>query len=151
MSQSLAKVLLHLIFSTKNRYPYLRDKILRDEMHRYLGGTLKSLGCQVLIVGGASDHIHILFALNSNYSLAQVVRELKRESSKWLKTKDQSMHRFSWQIGYGIFSVSQSQVMKVIKYIANQESHHQVKKYEEEHIEFLKRYESNYDEQHLWG
>ncbi len=141
MPQSLAKVLVHLIFATKKRYPFLTNKGLRDEMHRYLGGTLKELGCPVLIVGGSVDHVHLLFALDRNNSLAYLVRELKRESSKWIKTKDNRMLKFSWQIGYGVFSVSQSQARKVIEYIERQEEHHQITKYENEYIAFLKKYE----------
>ena len=150
MPQSLAKVLVHLVFATKKRYPFFKNKILRDEMHRYLGGTLKKLGCHVLIVGGSDEHVHLLFSLDRNNSLAFLVRELKRESSKWIKTKDKTMLKFSWQIGYGVFSVSQSQVRKVIEYIERQEEHHQNRKYENEYIAFLKKYEINYNEQFVW-
>jgi REP element-mobilizing transposase RayT len=96
MSQSLSKVLVHLIFATKNHHPFLCDKNLRDEMHRYLGGSLKKLNCPVLIVGGVSDHVHLLFSLNRNHSVATLVREIKRESSKWIKTKGEKLKKFNW-------------------------------------------------------
>jgi putative transposase len=150
MPQSLAKVLVHLIFATKKRHPFLSNKVFRDEMHRYLGGTLNKLGCPALIVGGSVEHVHLLFALSRNNSLAYLVRELKRGSSKWIKTKDRRMLKFSWQIGYGVFSVSQSQATKVIEYIKRQEDHHQITKYEHEYIAFLKKYEINYNEQFVW-
>jgi putative transposase len=145
MSQSLAKIIIHLIFSTKNRVPFLTINSIRNEMHRYLGGTLKRLQCPVLTIGGTSDHVHILFSLNRQESIARVVQEIKRESSKWIKTKDLKFRKFKWQTGYGAFSVSQSQIIRIKKYISNQEVHHKSKRYEEEYIAFLDKYEIPYD------
>jgi len=150
MPQSLAKVLVHIVFSTKNRYPFLMDKDIGSEMHAYLGGTCKKLDCPVLIVGGVADHVHMLCALTRNYSLAKVIGEMKRESSKWIKTKGMMLTKFTWQSGYGVFSVSQSQVERVRKYIGEQEEHHRKKTFQDEYRSFLKSYEVEYDERYVW-
>lgn len=150
MPQSLSKVLVHIVFSTKHRYPFLVDRNIRDEMHAYLGGTCKQLDCPVLIVGGVADHIHILCSLSRNHSIAKVVGEMKRSSSKWIKTKGPALGRFSWQNGYGAFSVSQSQVDSVRKYIATQEEHHKKRAFQDEYRAFLKKYEIEYDERYVW-
>jgi REP element-mobilizing transposase RayT len=105
MPQSLAKILVHAVFSTKEHRPLLRDKILRDELHRYLGGILNRLDCQPITVGGVEDHVHFLCALSRTSTAAEMVKETKRGSSLWLKTKGPDLCDFAWQNGYGIFSV----------------------------------------------
>jgi REP element-mobilizing transposase RayT len=148
MPQSLAKIWTHLIFSTKERYPFLTDETIRREMHAYLAATLKAHNCPTLIIGGVADHIHALFVLSKNHSIAEIVYELKRGSSKWAKT--QGLKKFHWQSGYGAFSVSESNVEAVRKYIEKQEQHHRRRTFEEELREFLKRYNVDYDERYLW-
>ena len=150
MSQSLAKVLVHTIFSTKERRPFLRDKSLREELHRYIGGILAQRDCQPLIVGGTEDHIHILSMLPRTSTAADMVKEAKRGSSLWLKTKNADLHDFAWQNGYGIFSVGFSQVETVRRYIAGQEEHHRKVSFQDEYREFLKRYEIEFDERFVW-
>ena len=150
MSQSLANVLIHIVFSTKNRYPYLAEKEIRDEMHSYLGGACNNLGCRVIRVGGASDHIHILCRLSRSITAAKLIAEIKRESSRWIKTKGKMLSKFSWQNGYGIFSVSESETERVKNYISNQEKHHQKKEFKEEYRTFLRAYEVNYNEKYMW-
>jgi REP element-mobilizing transposase RayT len=110
MPQSLAKIIVHTVFSTKDRRPFLRDKALREELHRYLGGTLTNLDCQPIIIGGVEDHVHILSTLSRTGTAAEMVKEVKRGSSLWLKTKSPEMQDFAWQNGYGIFSIGYSQV-----------------------------------------
>ena len=122
--------------------------MIRQEMHAYLASILKSHYCPTLIVGGVPDHIHALFVLSKNHSIATVVYELKRSSSKWAKTKD--LKKFHWQRGYGAFSVSESHVDVVRKYIEKQEQHHRRRTFEEEFREFLKRYKVDYDERYVW-
>ena len=124
MPQSLAKILVHTIFSTKDRRPLLRDKSLREELHCYLGGILAHHDCQPLIIGGTEDHVHILSTLPRTGNAAEMVKEAKRGSSLWLKTKSPDLHDFAWQNGYGIFSIGFSQVETVRNYIAGQEEHH---------------------------
>ena len=150
MPQSLAKILVHTVFSTKDRRPFLRDKTLREELHRYLGGILTNLDCQPIIVGGVEDHVHILSALSRTCEAAEMVKEVKRGSSLWLKTKSPDLQDFAWQNGYGIFSIGFSQVETVRNYIAGQEEHHRKVSFQDELREFLKRYEIQFDERYVW-
>ena len=150
MPQSLAKILMHTIFSTKERRPFLRDKPLREELHRYLGGILARHDCQPLIIGGTEDHVHMLSTLPRTGNAAEMVKEAKRGSSLWLKTKGPDLRDFARQNGYGIFSVGFSQVETVRKYIAGQEEHHRKVSFQEEYREFLKRYEIEFDERFVW-
>src|SRR5436189_2194700 len=124
MPQSLAKILVHTVFSTKERRPFLREPGLREELHRYLGGILNNLDCQPIIVGGVEDHVHLLSTLSRTCDPAEMVKEVKRGSSLWIKTRDATMHDFAWQNGYGIFSIGFSQIESVRNYIADQENHH---------------------------
>jgi putative transposase len=150
MPQSLAKVFVHIIFSTKHRQPFLVDKNVRSEMHAYLGGTCNALGSTVVTVGGFTDHVHILCLLSRNLSLAKFVGDLKRGSSKWIKTKGRQLTKFAWQNGYGAFSVSQSDIERVKEYVAGQEDHHRKKTFQDEYRIFLTEYELEYDERYVW-
>ena len=150
MPQSLSKVLVHIVFSTKQRYPFLGDKETRNEMHAYLGGTCNELGCRVLTVGGVADHVHILCILSRNVSVAELVGEVKRGSSKWIKTKGRMLTKFGWQNGYGAFSVGESEAERVKEYIAGQEEHHRKKTFQDEYRSFLKEYGIDYDERYVW-
>src|SRR5215213_9021330 len=124
MAQSLSRLWTHLIFSTKNRLPFLTDKVLRSEMHTYLAEMLRKYDCETLIVGGVEDHTHSLFNLTRTYPIASVVKEIKRTSSGWIKDVNPKLAKFYWQGGYAAFSVSQSNLVEVISYIDNQEEHH---------------------------
>ena len=150
MAQSLAKILLHTVFSTKDRHPFLRDKPLRDELHRYLGGILANLDCQPLIIGGVEDHVHLLFTHSRTATVADVVKELKRSSSAWLKAKAADLADFAWQAGYGVFSIGQSQVNDVRAYIAGQEEHHRKVLFQDEFRRLLERYDIAFDERYVW-
>src|SRR5262249_47679856 len=124
MPQSLAKVVLHIVFSTKNRASYLENNSIRGQLHSYLAGVLKSLDCQAIIVGGVSDHIHSLNLLSRTRTISSVLEEIKTSTSKWIKTNGAQHQDFHWQNGYGVFSVSESRIPEVRKYIENQEEHH---------------------------
>jgi len=150
MPQSLAKILVHTVFSTKDRRPFLRDRVLRDELHRYLGGILGNLDCQPIIVGGVEDHVHLLSSLSRTHTAAEVVKEVKRSSSLWLKTKSADLADFAWQNGYGIFSIGFSQIGAVREYIAGQEEHHRSVSFQDEFRQLLKRYEIVSDERYVW-
>lgn len=150
MPQSLSKILLHTVFSTKDRRPFLQDRELREELHRYLGGILSNLECQPIIVGGVEDHVHLLCALSRTCTPAELVKEVKRGSSIWIKTKSADLQDFSWQNGYGIFSIGFSQVPQLRSYIAGQEEHHQRMSFQDEFRGLLKRYEVDYDERYVW-
>jgi putative transposase len=150
MPQSLAKILVHTVFSTKDRRPFLRDKMLREELHRYLGGILTNLDCQPVIVGGVEDHVHLLCALSRTCEAAAMVKEVKRGSSLWLKVKGPEMADFAWQNGYGIFSIGFSQLAAVRDYIAGQEEHHRNISFQDEFRQLLNRYEIEFDERYVW-
>ncbi len=150
MPQSLAKILVHTVFSTKERRPFLRDKSLREELHHYIGGILNQLDCQPIIVGGVEDHVHFLCALSRTCNAAEMVKEVKRGSSLWLKTKSTELHDFAWQNGYGIFSIGFSQIETVRDYIAGQEEHHRKVSFQDELRTLLKRYAIKFDERYVW-
>jgi putative transposase len=150
MAQSLAKILVHAVFSTKERRPFLRDAALRLEMHRYVGGILKHLECQPIIVGGVEDHVHLLASLSRTHTAAELVKEVKRSSSLWIKERDASMRDFCWQNGYGVFSIGFSQIEDVRRYIAEQEQHHRRLSFQDEFRLLLKRYEIPFDERYVW-
>ena len=150
MSQSLSKIWTHLIFSTKDRYPFLTDATIRCDLHAYLASILKANNCPTLIVGGVSDHVHALFVLSKNHSIADIVYEIKRSSSKWVKRQAANLRQFYWQAGYGAFSVSQSHVEQVERYIRDQEKHHRKKTFQDEFREFLLKYQVDYDERYVW-
>ncbi len=150
MAQSLARLWTHLIFSTKERYPFLTDTTVRSEMHGYLATVLRTHDCPTLMVGGCADHIHALFTLSRNHSIATIVKEVKRTSSAWIKTRERRFSKFRWQAGYGAFSVSQSHVAEVHRYIETQEEHHRRKTFQDEFRAFLKKYQIEYDERYVW-
>ncbi|HSE17670.1 MAG TPA: transposase [Pyrinomonadaceae bacterium] len=150
MAQSLARLWTHLIFSTKDRFPFLTDKILRREMHAYLSEMLRKHDCETLIVGGVDDHTHSLFALSRTHAIADVIKEVKRTSSGWVKEASRRLSEFHWQGGYAAFSVSQSNLTNVIRYIENQEEHHKRVTFQDEYRAFLNAYGSEFDERYIW-
>jgi REP element-mobilizing transposase RayT len=150
MPQSLAQVYLHLVFSTKHRRPFLRDDDLRTQMHKYLGGACRNLESPSLQIGGVEDHIHILCRLSRKLSVSELVAELKRESSKWIKTKEGCQADFHWQDGYGAFSLSPSHVEALTEYIGGQADHHRRESFQEEFRRLLQKYEMPCDERYVW-
>ncbi len=150
MPQSLAQIYVHLVFSTKDRRPFLQEPTLRAEAHHYLGGTCNHLGCPVLCVGGVADHVHILCRLGRNIAIADLVKELKRDSSLWVKTKAAALGDFYWQSGYGAFSVSPGHVEPLRGYIARQEEHHRAETFQDEFRRLLRKYGLAWDERYVW-
>jgi len=149
MPQSLAHNVLHLVFSTKERYPFL-SKDVRDDLNGYIVGILRKCECHSIMVGSVGDHVHVLFILSKNRALKDVVREIKAGSSRWLKSRGESFEKFQWQGGYSAFSVSQSKVEAVIKYIRGQEEHHHALSFKEELKKLLLRHGVEFDENYLW-
>ena len=147
MGQTLSKVYTHLVFSTKNRERDIFPKF-RDEMYNYMAGILKNLDCHVRCIGGDMDHVHILFCLSRKKTISEIVRTLKRSTSVWYQNKLGTS--FHWQSGYGIFSIGQSQVDKLVNYINHQEEHHKRKTFKEELLQILEAYEMEYYEKYLW-
>ena len=150
MSQSLVRIYAHLVFATKHRQPFLKDQDIRKECHAYLAGTCKNLGSPSLIEGGVEDHVHILCFLSKIEGVSVLIRELKRESSQWLKTKGPGLESFYWQSGYGAFSISPSHVDALKEYIANQEEHHRQESFQDEFRRLLTKYGIEYDERYVW-
>ena len=149
MPQSLSRILIHLVFSTKNREPVITPEI-RTELHPYLAGTLDKIDCPSLRVGGVADHVHLFFGLARTRSIAEVVETVKTSSSKWIKTMDANLSAFHWQSGYGAFSVSQSDADSVVAYIRNQAQHHRKMTFQDEYRRLLEKYQVGYDEKYVW-
>jgi putative transposase len=149
MPQSLSRILVHLVFSTKNREPILTPSI-QNELHPYLAGTLDNIGCPSIQVGGMEDHVHLFFGLSRTRTIADVVETVKTSSSKWIKTKGVGLAEFHWQLGYGAFSVSQSDADAAVAYIRNQAQHHQKWTFQDEYRRLLERYQVAFDEQYVW-
>jgi len=149
MPQSLSKVYVHITFSTKNRQSLIDDGI-KNSLFEYLGGICNGLDCYPLKVGGYHDHIHVICTLSRKIAPMTLLEELKKQSSKWIKTKGQSYSDFYWQRGYGIFSVNPTETDLVVNYIMNQAEHHQKVTFQDEYRAFLKKYNVEYDEQYVW-
>jgi REP element-mobilizing transposase RayT len=150
MPQSLAQIYLHIVFSTKERRPLLTDPAIRDEMHRVLGGLCKKLDCPPVRVGGVADHVHVFCRLGRTISVADLVKELKRETSLWIKTKGSSYANFFWQNGYGAFSVSSTDKDAISEYVANQEEHHRTVTFQDEYRQLLMKHGLEWDERYVW-
>lgn len=149
MGQSLVKNYLHIVFSTKYRQNLIHPPV-EAELHQYIGGTCKKSECPPLIVGGYTDHIHILCMLSKKIALMKLIEEVKSSSSKWVKTKAPEYTNFYWQDGYGAFSVNPAEVDRVIYYIKNQKEHHRKKTFQDEYRSILKEYNIEYDERYVW-
>lgn len=150
MPQSLVQLYTHLVFSTKHRKVYLKDDALRAKLHAYLAGTCKNLESPSLVIGGVEDHVHVLCRLSKTISVSVMIRELKRESSKWIKTQSPVLSSFHWQNGYGAFSVSPSHVDDLTRYIANQVEHHRTETFQDEFRRLCRKYGIEIDERYVW-
>jgi putative transposase len=148
--QSLSNVLIHVVFSTKDRQPYLRTPDLRGTMTGYVIGILRNIKCPSLIVGAVEDHMHILCGLHRTVTIANVVEEVKTASSARIKEEGPNVRDFHWQNGYGAFSVSPSNVEQVKAYIAAQEEHHRKRTFQEEFRLILERHGIECDERYVW-
>ena len=149
MAQSLTKIYIHIVFSTKNRLPTIDDEI-KNELYDYLGGTCKALECNPVKVGGYYDHIHILCSLSKKITIIKLLEEIKTSSSKWIKTKSDCYKNFYWQNGYAVFSVNPSQIEFATTYIENQYEHHKKISFQDECRKFFQQYEVAYDEKYVW-
>ncbi|MGC4072226.1 MAG: IS200/IS605 family transposase [Nibricoccus sp.] len=149
MPQSLARLHIHLVFSTKNRAPLIHDRV-RDPLHRYMAVVLKNLDCPSTLINSVDDHVHILFELARTVALSTAVEGLKKFSSKWIKTQGPELTGFAWQAGYGAFSVSASSVNAVRDYIAGQQEHHRKKSFQDEYRAFLEKHSTAFDQRYIW-
>jgi REP element-mobilizing transposase RayT len=149
MAQTFTNLLTHIIFSSKDRTPSIGQEF-RADLHAYMGGIIRNLAGQALLVNGTADHVHLLVWLPPIVAIAEALRVLKSNSSKWIHETFPAQNAFAWQAGYGAFSVSQSNVAAVLKYIRDQERHHRRKSFQEEFLAFLKRNNIAYDERYIW-
>lgn len=149
MPQSLARLHIHLVFSTKNREPRILDSV-RDPLHRYMATVLHNLSCPAVLINSMPDHVHLLLHLGRAVPVCSVVEEVKKTSSRWIKTQGAAFDGFAWQSGYGAFAVSESNVPGVRDYIANQAEHHRRKSFQEEYRAFLVKHQIAFDERYVW-
>jgi REP element-mobilizing transposase RayT len=150
MPQSLVQVYVHIVFSTKNREPFLNDRAFRERTHAYLHGICENQGSPSLKIGGVADHVHLLCRLSKTLDVSTLIRELKRNSSKWIKDENPRLANCYWQQGYGAFSVSPSHVEGLIEYIVNQEKHHRRESFQDEFRRLCKKYGVAIDERYVW-
>ena len=151
MAQSLSNVLVHFIFSTKDRFAFLKDSETRGRMHAYLARVFTGEDCPAIEVGGTTDHVHVLCSLSRSHSMSEVIRKAKANSSGWAKSLGGMLSKFSWQSGYGAFSIHPSQVAQIKDYIRNQHEHHRIRSFQEEYLDFLREYQVPYDEKFIWS
>ena len=149
MAQSVSKVLLHLVFSVKNREGLIPEN-LQPQLHAYLAGACRANGSEAYRVGGTADHVHIACTLPRTLTISKLLEEIKKSSSAWIKAQNPALTGFAWQAGYGAFSLGQSQWAHIIQYIDNQPERHRKRTFKEEFIEFLERYGVEYDGRYLW-
>lgn len=150
MPHSYVSCYMHYVFSTKERIKSINPDI-KERLWAYMGGIAKENNMKALIVGGTSNHIHILLEIPSTINIAKAIQLIKGGSSKWVSDTFPTLKNFSWQEGYGAFSISVLGIQDTVSYIQNQEKHHQVKTFEEEYVAFLKKHDIDYDERHVWG
>jgi REP element-mobilizing transposase RayT len=150
MAHTYTSLLTHIIFSTKDRFPWLQPD-MRDELEKYLCGIGRNLKVNTIAINSVADHAHLFVQIPSAASVSEVVGKFKSNSSRFIHEKWPGRSKFAWQEGYGAFSVSRSAADDVVRYIANQEEHHRKRTFQEEYIEFLARYEIEYDERYVWS
>ena len=149
MPQSLSQVILHVVFSTKDRRPWL-DLAVRPRMHAYLATVCRDCGCEAYRVGGAADHVHIAARLARTISQANLLENIKKTSSAWIKRQGKQYSAFFWQGGYGDFSIGWSQLGELVRYIERQEQHHRTHSFQEEYRNLLEKYHVEFDERYVW-
>ena len=149
MPQSLSQIYLHIIFSTKNRLPFIKPEI-EPELYAYMATIFDQLSCHAHKIGGTENHIHIACNLSRTVKVSHLLEKVKKGSSKWIKTKGLEYKKFYWQVGYGAFSFGRSQLGQVLDYIGKQKEHHQKVTFEVEYLAFLKKYDVEYDERYVW-
>ena len=149
MGSTLTRLVFHVVFSTKNREPFITNSV-RDELYRYIGGVVTQEGGVLLEIGGIADHVHLLLTLKPSQTLSNLMQKIKGNSSKWVNETSKLSVHFGWQEGYGAFSVSASQVETVQNYIKNQETHHRRISFKDEFVQFLEKHNIEYNERYLW-
>ena len=149
MPHTYTSLLVHLIFSTKDRRPYL-DAELRPRLFAYMGGILRELGSTPVLINGPEDHVHALTSLPATLALSDLMRVVKTNCSRWVHEQWPQRRQFAWQSGYGAFGVSRSNADEVERYIAGQQEHHRHVGFQEEFLAFLKRHDVPFDPRYVW-
>jgi len=149
MPQSLFKMLAHIVFSTKNRADLIAPEI-EEDLFGYMHGIVENNKAKLIIAGGTTNHVHLLVSLPKKFDVPELIGDIKRDSSSWIKQQDTSFRNFYWQKGYGAFSIGQSQVPMVVNYIKRQKEHHAKQDFKDEFRALLKKYEIEYDERYVW-
>jgi len=149
MPQSLSEILIHIVFSTKDRAPFIAAD-LQAPLHAFLAGVCRTANCEALRVGGVADHVHLAIRLSRTVTMAALIEDLKSASSKWIKVQDAALRDFHWQRGYGAFSIGRSQLPALIRYIDAQPEHHRMHTFQEEYRMLLQRYTITFDEKYVW-
>jgi len=149
MPQSLTKIIIHIVFSTKNREKYLSPDV-NSKLYAFMAKSLQNRDCVVIKIGGTSDHVHILYTMSKKQVFENIIKEIKVASSKWIKTVDNNYSNFHWQRGFGAFSVSPANLDLVVNYIANQEKHHKKFDFQQELRAILNKYKMPFDEKYIW-
>ena len=149
MSQSLVKNLIHLVYSTKLREPWI-PKHVREGLYSFQSGIFKNWDSEAIIIGGVDDHVHALYSQSKNHALKKIVEEVKKSSSRWMKTYGTKNKDFYWQVGYAAFSVSESNVSEVKEYIRNQEERHRNMSFQDELRALFERHNVEFDERYVW-
>ena len=150
MAQTLFSLLVHVVFSTKNRTNLIPVEV-ESELFAYIGGILKSRGTRLLAAGCTQNHIHLLISFSKNDAFSVTMRELKASTSRWMKERDSSLRAFQWQEGYGAFSIGASQIPALRSYLQRQKEHHRTRSFEDEYVELIEKYDLDYDPNFLWG
>ena len=150
MGHTYTRLVVHTIFSTKNRIPYLSQG-RRDDIFAYMGGILRGLGCEPLHINGVADHVHMVFRIPATWPISEIIQKVKANSARWAHDQLLLQRAFAWQRGYAAFSVSESNVEQVYQYVANQEGHHRRLSFQDELRELLKKHRVEYDERYLWN
>ncbi|KXK52405.1 MAG: transposase [Chlorobi bacterium OLB5] len=149
MPNTFTQIYIHIVFAVKNRNALI-NQTWEDKLYKYITGTVQKMGQKMLRINGMPEHIHFLIGMKPDIAISDLVREVKKSSSSYIKEEKLTKFNFNWQTGFGAFSVSHSQLDKVINYIINQKEHHRKRTFKEEYIELLKKYEIEYDEKYLF-
>ncbi len=148
MPQSLSKIFIQIVFSTKNRVDLIAPEI-EDELFRYFHGVIENNGAKLIIANGTANHVHLLISFGKKIDVPEIIGDIKRSSSKWVK-REKNIIDFNWQKVYGAFSIGQTQVEMIVKYIENQKEHHRTHDFQDEYRAWLNKYEIDYDERYVW-
>ena len=150
MASTFYQVYLQYVFAVKGRQNLLQEP-WRDEVFKYMSGIIKGKNQKPIIVNGVSDHVHVFVGVNTSLTICDLVRDIKNNSTNFINEQKFVKGKFSWQDGYGVFSYGHSQINDVYNYILNQEKHHHKQTFKEEYLEYLRKFEIEYDEKYLWN